>query len=282
MLADCQQEKIENRKRLVPIIKTIILCGQNNIPLRGHRDDGYIRSLLRYRIDAGDSMLANHLSTASKTATYISKTTQNELIEIYGDLIREQILAEVKHATFFTIIGDETTDVNTIEQFTFCLRYLFENKVHEKFISFLPAEDRTGEGLARLILEEIKNLGLNPNFMVGQAYGGCSAMSGKFKGTQLTVMRGVGRQMYRPTAPAQTPEEYYRVNLFIPIMDHFIVSLTNRFSAHQWMAYHVSILVPSMIEHKSFNDLKDSITFYKAYLPSPNLIKEEFQLYKRK
>ncbi|CAF5018779.1 unnamed protein product [Rotaria sp. Silwood1] len=276
------QEKIENRKRLVPIIKTIILCGQNNIPLRGHRDDGYIRSLLRYRIDAGDSMLANHLSTASKTATYISKTTQNELIEIYGDLIREQILAEVKHATFFTIIGDETTDVNTIEQFTFCLRYLFENKVHEKFISFLPAEDRTGEGLARLILEEIKNLGLNPNFMVGQAYGGCSAMSGKFKGTQLTVMRGVGRQMYRPNAPAQTPEEYYRVNLFIPIMDHFIVSLTNRFSAHQWMAYHVSILVPSMIEHKSFNDLKDSITFYKAYLPSPNLIKEEFQLYKRK
>ncbi|CAF3678770.1 unnamed protein product, partial [Rotaria sp. Silwood1] len=242
----------------------------------------YIRSLLRYRIDAGDSMLANHLSTASKTATYISKTTQNELIEIYGDLIREQILAEVKHATFFTIIGDETTDVNTIEQFTFCLRYLFENKVHEKFISFLPAEDRTGEGLARLILEEIKNLGLNPNFMVGQAYGGCSAMSGKFKGTQLTVMRGVGRQMYRPNAPAQTPEEYYRVNLFIPIMDHFIVSLTNRFSAHQWMAYHVSILVPSMIEHKSFNDLKDSITFYKAYLPSPNLIKEEFQLYKRK
>ncbi|CAF4669280.1 unnamed protein product [Rotaria sp. Silwood2] len=430
-----KQEKIENRKRLVPIIKTIILCGQNNIPLRGHRDDGNLnvdsivsgegnfRSLLRYRIDAGDSMLANHLSTASKTATYISKTTQNELIEICGDLIREQILAEVKHATFFTVIGDETTDVNTIEQFTFCLRYVFENKVHEKFISFLPAEDRTGEGLARLILEEIKNLGLNPNFMVGQAYDGCSAMSGKFNGchayiqklfptalylqcashslnlaisdscfiiiiqncigsikeiynyfnssskrtlylkqiinnsnkkklasvcdtrwverhdavitfrqlypfimtcfekiieeetgknqtlafnylkniqsscfiislcilkkclsmtlpiaaglqapdndimdckrlvddvlfmfkqmrneklneeygeilsevkqlcelsgTQLTVMRGVGRQMYRPNAPAQTPEEYYRVNLFIPIMDHFIVSLTN-------------------------------------------------------
>ena len=33
-------EKNENRKRLTPIIKTIIFCGQNNIPLRGHRDDG--------------------------------------------------------------------------------------------------------------------------------------------------------------------------------------------------------------------------------------------------
>jgi len=35
-----QLEKIENRKRLTPIIKTIIFCGQNNIPLRGHGDDG--------------------------------------------------------------------------------------------------------------------------------------------------------------------------------------------------------------------------------------------------
>ncbi|KAJ4439280.1 hypothetical protein ANN_07400 [Periplaneta americana] len=32
----------ENRMKLVPIVKTIILCGRQNIPLRGHRDDGAI------------------------------------------------------------------------------------------------------------------------------------------------------------------------------------------------------------------------------------------------
>jgi hypothetical protein len=37
-----------------------------------------------------------------------------------------------------------------------------------------------------------------------------------------------------------------------------------------------------MVGQKSFNDLKDSITFYEAYLPSSNTIKEEFQFYKRK
>ncbi|CAF3377696.1 unnamed protein product, partial [Rotaria sp. Silwood2] len=287
-------EKIENRKRLIPIIKTIILCGQNNISLRGHRDDGDLsmesivhgegnfRSLLRFRIDAGDSTLASHLSAASKAATYISKTTQNELIEICGNFIREHIINEIKHAKFFTVIGDETTDVSNIEQFTFCLRYVFEDKVQEKFISFLPAEDRTGEGLARLILEELTNLGLDPNFMVGQAYDGCSAMSGQFNGTQITAMRVTGRQTYRSNAPAQTPEDYYRINLFIPMLDHFIVSLSNRFTAHKWMAYKVSVLIPSMIEKKSFNDLKESITFYEAYLPSPSSIQEEFQLYQRK
>ncbi|KAJ8937550.1 hypothetical protein NQ314_011785 [Rhamnusium bicolor] len=69
---------LENRQRLVPILKTIILHGQQNIPLRGHRDDGPLlgeegefnlvgnndgcfRALLRFRIDAGDIQLKEHL-----------------------------------------------------------------------------------------------------------------------------------------------------------------------------------------------------------------------------
>jgi len=31
-----------NKKRLVPVIKTIIFCGHNNTSLRGHRDDGIL------------------------------------------------------------------------------------------------------------------------------------------------------------------------------------------------------------------------------------------------
>jgi len=34
----------ENRKRLEPIVKTIILCGRQNIALCGHRDDGKLVS----------------------------------------------------------------------------------------------------------------------------------------------------------------------------------------------------------------------------------------------
>jgi hypothetical protein len=48
------------------------------------------------------------------------------------------------------------------------------------------------------------------------------------------------------------------------------------------MAYNFSALIPALVEQKSFDDLKDCITFYEAYLSSPNTIKEEFQLYKCK
>ena len=80
------------------------------------------------------------------------------------------------------MVGDETTDVSNIEQLTFCLRYVFEDKVQEKFISFLRAEDRTSEGLAWLIIEGLRNLGLDSNFLVNQAYDGCSLMAREFNG----------------------------------------------------------------------------------------------------
>ncbi|CAF2998278.1 unnamed protein product [Rotaria sp. Silwood2] len=83
--------------------------------------------------------------------------------------------------------------------------------------------------------------------------------------------------MYRSNAPAQTAEDYYRVNLFILILGHFIVPLPNRFSAHQWLAYNVSILIPSMLEQKPFINLKDSIIFYGPHLPSSSSIREQFQ-----
>ena len=67
-------------------MKTIILCGEQGIALRGHREtgnaaalgssdaanDGNFRALLRFRIDAGDAGLEKHLIGGPKNATYTS------------------------------------------------------------------------------------------------------------------------------------------------------------------------------------------------------------------
>jgi len=82
-------------ERLRPIVESFqLFMGRQNIPLRGHRDDGALglldecedltlnessfRELLR--VAAGDTILEHHLKTASSRATYISKTVQNRLI----------------------------------------------------------------------------------------------------------------------------------------------------------------------------------------------------------
>ena len=97
------KQAAENRQRLKPIIDSIIFLGRQNIPLRGHRDDGCMldqdgcdsstvnqgnfRELLKFRVKAGDKALETHLQTASARATYISKTVQNQLISCCGDII---------------------------------------------------------------------------------------------------------------------------------------------------------------------------------------------------
>ncbi|CAF1227009.1 unnamed protein product [Rotaria sordida] len=194
-----QNEILENRARLKPIIETIVFCGKQNIALRGHRDDGNtiiaseaslanegnFCALLLYRIQSGDEVLKKHLERCNKNATYISKTTQNQLIDIIGKLILKQVIEEVKQAQFFTILLDETTDIANIEQASLCIRYILNDQIHERFLMFIPVMDRSGAGLADLIITSILDLYLA--FCVEQGHDDCSAMSGHIKGCQAII-----------------------------------------------------------------------------------------------
>jgi len=129
----------ENRVRIRPIIETLILCGRQNIALRGAIDDGPLlndtsnslvanpgnfRELLKFKINSGDQNLKNHLDTTSSRATYISKTTQNELLNCIGEEIQLQIIKNVNEAKFYAVIFDETTDIAHREQLSLSIRYI--------------------------------------------------------------------------------------------------------------------------------------------------------------
>lgn len=93
---------IENRKKLLPIIQTIRLCGRQQIALRGKDDserisleeplnnDGNFRFLLRFRANSGDSVLKDHLEHSGGEAMYTSSVIQNELITTFGELVQKK------------------------------------------------------------------------------------------------------------------------------------------------------------------------------------------------
>ena len=124
---------------LESIVKTVIICGRQNWGLRGDRDDsqyledetricGNFQALLDFRIDSGDRMLEKHFETAPKNATYRSKTVQNEMIEIIGEMIQRKIVTEIKKAGgWFSISANEVRDVSNKEQLSICARYSDEN-----------------------------------------------------------------------------------------------------------------------------------------------------------
>ena len=164
----------KNKKRLVSIVKTVIFCGRQNIPLRGHRDDstyersevnlGNFQELLKFWMDAGDDLLVDHLSTAPSNATYRSKTTQNEIIDCCRDFIIKRIVHSVKLSKIFAISCDEATDVSNQFQLPLIIRYVdtASLEVREHFISFLNLDSRpSGQAISSAILEAVKDISLD-------------------------------------------------------------------------------------------------------------------------
>ena len=193
---------LKNRQILRSIVDTILFCGRQNIGLRGHRDSATdlesqgaqsnhrnFWALLNFRIAAGDTHLRDHLQRAARIATYTSSDTQNQLINILGDHIRDTILKKVRTSLCYTVIADEVTDCSNKEQLSLVLRYVEPETsfIREDLVTFLECDSSTtGEALADLILSFVTNH-LDPSKMRGQAYDGASNMSGKRSGTAARI-----------------------------------------------------------------------------------------------
>lgn len=194
---------MKNRHNLKPVIETIVLCGRQELALRGHRDSGNIettfkcadknagnfRALLRYR-SRGDKELQEMLDGSGKIK-YLSPLLQNEIISSCNSVMKSKLVKEINDAQYFSILVDETCDISNIEQMSLCVRYVvFENGSHcvkEHFLQFEPVSDLTGKGLASTILSSLESYGINLNGLRGQGYDGAANMSGKYNGVSKIV-----------------------------------------------------------------------------------------------
>ena len=115
---------------------------------------------------------------------------------LLGTIITETVIKQIQEAPFFSIIADEVQDISSIEQVALILRYVHmvqdENKfaIEEKFITFSELHrEMTGEAIAKIILESLKNLGLDCQFLRGQGYDGSGSMAGSVRGASSVVLR---------------------------------------------------------------------------------------------
>lgn len=186
-----------NRRILASIMKTVEFCGRQNISLRGHRDSatdlekdftgtqnhGNFLALRNFRVDSGDSTLAQHLATAPRNATYTSSVTQNQVIDVLASQIQQTIIERVHTAKWFTVIADEVTDLSNKEQLSLVLRYVDSTLMtREDLIEFVECNSGiTGRALADSIKSSLQNLGLDLSYLRGQAYDGAGNMAGSVR-----------------------------------------------------------------------------------------------------
>ncbi|XP_050065586.1 52 kDa repressor of the inhibitor of the protein kinase-like [Aphis gossypii] len=221
------QQITENRERLRPIIECIIFLGRQNLAFRGHRDQGKLntnidllptnesnfRQLLKFIIASGDKVLEKHLQTTSAKATYISHTTQEQLIECCKEEILSHILNNVKESCYYSIIFDETTDISHISQLSLSLRCVDKvNNVHEQFIGFINCHDYvydkltennvepklTGIVLGNAVVSIMKDMSLDLNNCVGIGTDGCSVMTSVTRGAVAEIQKTCPNAVYSP------------------------------------------------------------------------------------
>ena len=111
----------DNVHILKSIILAVILCGKQNIPLRGHRDDGTslnsntgnflaVLELLATR----DDILCKHLENGKKNCRYTSKTIQNQIINVIADYLRNKITRDLTEGKIFLSLHDMGFDIENL------------------------------------------------------------------------------------------------------------------------------------------------------------------------
>ena len=90
----------KNRLILLAIVETVILCGRQNLSLRGHEEErGNFVALLHHQAKH-NILLADHLKNGDPRTKYTSNKIQNELVAICGDEIKTKIINQCNQAPF--------------------------------------------------------------------------------------------------------------------------------------------------------------------------------------
>ncbi|XP_060855033.1 52 kDa repressor of the inhibitor of the protein kinase-like [Metopolophium dirhodum] len=187
-----------NWKKAKQIFDSHTLRGKNETGKIGLTEppynDGNFRAILRFRARSGDHFLKEHIlsQTSDSRSMFTSPTIQNEIIDLCGNFIQENVVNRIKYAGFFTILADETQDISRYEQLALCIRYVDDSSadnvfIREDFLEFLHVKDVTASALATTIMQCIMTLGLDMEMLVGQGYDGAAVMSGQFRGVRTII-----------------------------------------------------------------------------------------------
>nr|CAI5825772.1 unnamed protein product [Callosobruchus analis] len=181
----------------VPMIT--VFCGTHDMPLRGKQaDEGVLLDLLKLRIDSGDNKLKSHFEKCRRNAIYTSPRIQNELINLCGEVIQENVISEVRKTMAYSILADETADVSGKEQLSIGVRFYDESKskIREEFVGFVELKAQNASAIAEAIDNFLISSNLSKEDCVGFGFDGCSTMAGKEGGVQAILRKKYPRALY--------------------------------------------------------------------------------------
>ncbi|XP_014669630.1 PREDICTED: zinc finger MYM-type protein 1-like [Priapulus caudatus] len=240
MLNTGYQTAVKKNRHFIKTLGQVILvtCTQK-LAQRGHAEQpgagnpGNVLKILEL-VASHDDIIKERLASGPKNAKYTSPEIQNEMILTFAEIIRKEIIQEVKDAGVFSILVDESKDVSKQEQISLVIRYFYDGEIRESFLEFRAAFQLDAESLTKSIFDILKSHGVDfQRNLVGQGYDGASVMSGKISGVAARV-RKEAKYAYYVHCHA------HRLNLVLVDVTKGIADAANFFSLLEKVYVYVS------------------------------------------
>jgi hypothetical protein len=179
------------------LISVITFLAERGLAFRGEDEDvgsvhnGNYLGLLEL-ISQYDVFLKQHLQThankGSGHVNYLSSTICEELIQIMGDKVLNEVIQRVKKSKYYSTSVDSSEDNAHTDQLTVVLRYIEGTEPVERFLTFLEAPGHTGKEMADGLSSFLCSNGLSISDCRGQSYDNASNMSGRYQGMQAWII----------------------------------------------------------------------------------------------
>ena len=167
------KRRATQRKYLMQIIRCLCYLGWQGIAFQGSDGNDNFTQLLCL-LGTKDTNIADHLKGKSGYK-YTHSDVQNEILNIMANLTLQEKIKVIQERQFFSIIGEEGTDVSNKEQLSFCLRTVDENlDPFEDFIGFYELENIKSNMIVRVIKDILIRLNVSLENCRGQTYDGAS------------------------------------------------------------------------------------------------------------
>lgn len=198
LLSTSNSQVAENREVVKLIFESLLYLARQNIAFRGHDESwsslnqGNFIELVKF-LAKHNPLLSVHLSKMKNSnknrLTFLSNVSQNKMLNIMGETVREDILKRVKKAGVFSIIIDTTTDVFNLEQFSLVLRFVNnEGQVEERLVAMKETKDASGLGMFNVFCDICNKYDINwETNLCAQSYDGAASMQGKYSGVRSYV-----------------------------------------------------------------------------------------------
>ncbi|XDV31283.1 hypothetical protein PO909_034004 [Leuciscus waleckii] len=230
-----KKQLTENQNYVKVLAEILIVTATENTAQRGHRE-----------------------------TTDYSKTIQNEILKCLGGMVKNNIIKEVKESQQFSIIVDETKDIQKKEQISFVLRYFYEGAVHESFIEFSEADQLDAGALSEKIICFFEKHGLEyKKNLVGQGYDGAAVMSGVRAGVQAKV-REVAKHSFYVHCSAHclnlvivdSVKNVSDAGTFFSLLEHLYVFLSGSYVHTKWLKVQQEMFDGAPRELQRFSDTR--------------------------